>query len=150
MAGLGGRVGPGPRHAFRPERLAFGAVQSLGKPASSADLWRIAVDASLDQGTVLVNDVVAERVSLRMVKPGLSLAATGKLRVDRQGSVKVKVTDAGVAMKGVKVKGGGDSCTTKANGTCSLTVTPKKAGKLAFVATEGGYGAGKDTIKVKK
>jgi hypothetical protein len=130
--------------------LAFGAVQSLGKPGSSADLWRIAVDASLDQGTVLVNDVVAGRVSLRMVKPGLSLAASGRLRVGRQGTVKVKVTDAGVAMKGVKVKGGGDSCTTKANGTCSLAVTPKKAGKLAFVATEGGYGAGKDTIRVKK
>jgi hypothetical protein len=130
--------------------LAFGAIQSLGKPSSSADLWRIAVDASLDQGTVLVNDVVAERVSLRMVKPGLSLAASGSLRVNRQGSVKVKVTDAGVAVKGAKVKGGGDSCTTKANGTCTLTVTPKKPGRLAFVASHGGYGNGKDIIKVRK
>jgi len=133
-----------------PSGLAFGAVQKLGRPTSSADLWRIAVDASLDQGTVLVNDVVAERVSLKMVKPGLSLAASGSLRVGRQGSVKVKVTDAGVALKGVKVKGGGDSCKTKANGSCSLSVTPKKTGKLAFVATEGGYGAGKDTIKAKR
>ncbi len=30
---------------------------------------------------------------------------------------------------GAKVTGGGDSCTTKANGTCTLSVTPKKAGK---------------------
>lgn len=133
-----------------PRGLAFGAVQTLGKPTSSADLWRIAVDASLDQGTVLVNDTVAHRVSLRMVKPGLSLNASGSLRAHRQGAVKVKVTDAGEALKGVKVKGGGDSCTTRANGTCTLTVTPKKAGRLAFVATEGGYGAGKDTIKVKR
>ena len=133
-----------------PNGLAFGAVQKLGRPTSSADLWRIAVDASLDQGTVLVNDTVARRVSLRMVKPGLSLSASGSLRAHRLGSVKVKVTDAGDALKGVKVKGGGDSCKTKANGKCTLTVTPKKSGKLAFVATRGGYGAGKDTIKVKR
>lgn len=139
-------------HAARsaPSGLAFGAVQKLGKPTSSADLWRIAVDASLDQGTVLVNDTVAQRVSLRMVKPGLSLNASGSLRAHRQGTVKVKVTDAGEALKGVKVKGGGDSCTTKGDGTCTLTVTPKRTGKLAFVATEGGYGAGKDIIKVKR
>ena len=128
----------------------FGAVQDLGRPTSTSDLWRVAVDASLDQGTVLVNDTLARRVSLRTVKPGLLLAAGGTLRAHRRGSVKVKVTDAGSAVKGVKVKGGGDSCTTKRNGTCSLTVTPAKAGKIAFVATKGGYGAGKDVLKVKK
>lgn len=139
-------------HATRsaPSGLTFGAVQDLGKPASSADLWRIAVDASLDQGTVLVNDVVARAVSLRTVKPGLTLAATGRLRVRDRDTVKVKVTDAGTPVKGAKVKGGGDSCTTKANGSCTLTVTPRKPGKLAFVASDSGYGKGKDVIKVKR
>ena len=139
-------------HATRsaPTGLTFGAVQDLGKPASSADLWRIAVDASLDQGSVLVNDVVAKAVSMKAVKPGLALVASGKLHVRDRDTVKVKVTDAGVPVKGAKVKGGGDTCTTKANGTCTLQVTPKKTGKLAFVATDRGYGNGKDVIKVKR
>lgn len=138
-------------HATRsaPTGLSFGPVQDLGKPTSTSDLWRIAVDASLDQGTVLVNDTLAQRVSLRTVKPGLLLATSGSLRAHRQGAVKVRVTDAGIAVKGAKVKGGGDSCTTKAKGTCSLTVTPTKAGKITFVATRGGYGSGKDTVKVR-
>ncbi|RYC11130.1 hypothetical protein [Nocardioides zhouii] len=133
-----------------PTGFGLGAVQDLGSPARSSAIWSIAVDASLDQGTVLVNDSTARRISLRTVKPGLTLTASGRLRARVSGSVKVKVTDAGTALQGVKVSGGGDSCTTKANGTCSLSVTPKKAGNLAFVATEGGYGAGKDVVKVKK
>lgn len=138
-------------HAARsaPTGLGFGAAQDLGSPSRSGDLWRIAVDGSLDQGTVFVNDVVAEAVSLRIVKPGLSLSASGNLKAGRRGTVKAKVTDAGAGLKGVKVKGGGDSCTTKANGTCTLTVTPRKSGRLAFIASEKGYGDGKDVVKVK-
>ncbi|GAA5104869.1 hypothetical protein GCM10023339_00200 [Alloalcanivorax gelatiniphagus] len=139
-------------HATRsaPTGLGFGAVQDLAKPSSSADLWRIAVDGSLDQGTVLVNDVAARTVSLRTVKPGLSLSVSGKLRVGRRTTVKVKVTDAGAGLKGVKVTGGGDSCTTKGNGTCSLRIKPRKSARLAFVAREGGYGAGKDVVRVRR
>lgn len=129
--------------------LAFGAVQDLGKPASSSDIWRLAVDGSLDQGTVFVNDSIADAISLKTVKPGLLLSASGNLKAGRKGTVKAKVTDAGAGLKGVKVKGGGDSCTTKANGTCTLTVTAKRPGRLAFVASERGYGDGKDVIKVK-
>lgn len=139
-------------HATRsaPSGLGFGAVQHLGKPTRTADVWHIAVDASLDQGTVLVNDTIADSVWLKTVKPGLSLKASGKLRAHRRGTVKVKVTDAGQKVKGAKVKGGGASCKTKANGTCTLTITPKKSGRLAFVATRKGYGNGKDVLKVKK
>lgn len=139
-------------HAARsaPSGLTFGAVQDLGKPGSSADLWRIAVDASLDQGTVLVNDVIANAVSLRTVKPGLSLAAQGRLVAGRSATITVKVTDAGARVRGARVRGGGDACTTKARGTCTLTIRPDRAGRLAFVATRGGYGSGKDVLKVKR
>ncbi|NPD04566.1 hypothetical protein HN031_07700 [Nocardioides sp. zg-1308] len=133
-----------------PSGLGFGAVQSLGRPGSGADLWRIAVDASLDQGTVLVNDVTTRRVSLRTVEPGLSLSASGGLRRSRTGSVRVKVTDAGDAVKGARVTGGGDSCTTNARGRCTMRVTPRRAGKVSFVAVEDGYGSGRDVVKVKR
>ena len=133
-----------------PTGFGLGAVQALKAPSSSSAIWALTVDASLSQGTVLVNDTTARTVFSRLVNPGLTLSASGSLRARQRGSVRVKVTDAGEVLKGVKVKGGGDSCTTKTNGTCSLTVTPARAGMLTFVATEGGYGSGKDVIKVKR
>lgn len=133
-----------------PTGFGLGAVQDLGAPRRSSDLWSISVDASLNQGTVLVNDVSSLSVSSRIVNPGLTLQAKGTLRVGRASTVKVAVTDAGDGVKGVKVKGGGDSCTTKKSGTCSLAVRPGRPGKVRFKATRNGYGFAVDTVPVRR
>ena len=134
-----------------PTGFGLGAVQRLGSPARSSSIWSIAVDASLDQGTVLVNDTTAQAVSSRLVEPGLTLATKpGKVKAGRATELDVLVTDAGDGVGGVKVKGGGDSCTTKDSGRCTLTVRPGKPGKIRLKAARSGYGSAKDTVKVKR
>ncbi len=134
-----------------PTGFGLGAVQDLGSPARSSEIWAITVDASLNQGTVLVNDTTSQTVFSRQVNPGLSLRAKpGKVRAGKATDVTVTVTDAGAGVAGAKVKGGGDSCTTKASGRCTLTIKAGKPGKVSLKATANGYGFAKETLKVKK
>ncbi len=134
-----------------PTGFGLGAVQSLGSPSRSSAIWALTVDASLNQGTVLVNDTTARSVYSRQVNPGLSLRTNpGKVRAGRASDVKVTVTDAGAKVAGAKVKGGGDSCTTKASGTCTLTIKAGRPGKVSLKATANGYGFAKETVKVTK
>lgn len=133
-----------------PQGFGLGAVQAIGAPARSSDLWSISVDASLNQGTVLVNDVSSQSVFSRIVNPGLTLVAKGAARVGRPSPITVKVTDAGDGVKGVKVKGGGDSCTTNEAGKCSLTVRAGRPGTVRLKATRNGYGFAVDTVKVRR
>ena len=134
-----------------PSGFGLGAVQALTSPARASDLWSIAVDASLNQGTVLVNDVASGSVFSRIVNPGLSLKAKpGRAKVGKATQVTFTATDAGAGVAGVKVKGGGDSCTTKASGRCSLTIRAGRPGKIDVKATKNGYGFARATVTVKK
>lgn len=134
-----------------PTGLRVGAVRSLGAPSRGQSIWKIAVEGSLAQATVLVNDDGADAVWSQVVDPGLLVSARpGRIRVDRRASVTVKVTDAGDAVAGVKVKAGGDSCTTSSRGTCTLTFTPRRTGKVSVTARRSGYGAGADTVVVRR
>lgn len=134
-----------------PTGFGLGAVQSIGAPSRSSQIWAITVDASLNQGTVLVNDTTARTVYSRQVLPGLSLRAKpGKVRAGRATDVTATVTDAGAGVAGVKVKGGGDSCSTKASGRCTLTIKAGKPGKVSLKATANGYGYAKKTLKIKQ
>ncbi|GAA1911373.1 hypothetical protein [Nocardioides hwasunensis] len=133
-----------------PSGFVPGAVQAIKAPTGSSDLWSIAVDASLDQGTVLVNDVSSQSVFSRIVNPGLTLKAKGRAKAGKASKVTVTVTDAGSGVGGVKVKGGGDSCTTKGSGKCTLTIKAGKPGKVALKATKNGYGFAQETVKVVK
>ena len=75
---------------------------------------------------------------VRRVLPGLSLAAK------RAGnSVTFTVTDAGDPVSGAKVKAGGKSGTTSANGKVKLALKSKTASR----ATKSGYEAA--TLKAK-
>lgn len=131
--------------------FGLGAVQDLGSPAGSSELRSIAVDASLNQGTVLINDAASTSIYSIMVNPGLSLKAKpGSIKAGQPKKVTFKVTDAGAAVAGVKVKGGGESCTTNASGVCRSTYEVSKVGKLKVVATKSGYGSAKAQVKVKK
>lgn len=139
--------------ALRTSATGFGlgAVQDLGSPTGGSDLRSIAVDASLNQGTVLINDAASTTVYSILVNPGLSLKAKPtSIKAGQKKKVTFKVTDAGEAVAGVKVKGGGESCTTNASGVCKSTYKVTKVGKLKLAATKGGYGSAKAEIKVKK
>ncbi len=134
-----------------PTGFRLGAVQSLAAPTRSSAMWSIAVDASLNQGTVVVNDTTSQSIYSVLVNPGLSLKAKpGKVTVGKAAQVTVTTTDAGAGIAGVKVKGGGDSCTTKASGKCTLSIKAGKPGKVSVKATKNGYGAAKVTITAKK
>lgn len=131
-----------------PTGFGLGAVQALAAPSGSSAIWSIAVDASLNQGTVLVNDTASTSVFSRTVKPGLSLKAKpGRVKVGRATQVAFTATDAGAGVKGVKVTGGGDSCTTSAKGKCTLTLTPTRPGKVRVKATKRGYGSARATVR---
>jgi hypothetical protein len=134
-----------------PTGFGLGAAQKLGSPSKSSAIWSITVDASLNQGTVLVNDTTAHSVYSRIVNPGLTAKAKpGAVKVGRSTKVKVTVSDAGAGVGGVKVKGGGDSCTTKASGTCTLTIKAGRTGKVGVKATRNGYGSAQLVIQVRK
>lgn len=134
-----------------PTGFGLGAVQQLKSPAKSSAIWAINVDASLNQGTVLVNDTTSHSVFSRIVNPGLSLRGKpGSVKAGKATQVTFTVTDAGAGVAGVKVKGGGDSCTTKGSGKCSLTIKAGKPGKVTVKATRNGYGFAKDVLTVKK
>lgn len=131
-----------------PSGFGLGAAQALGSPSGSSAIWNITVDASLNQGTVLVNDTFASSVFSRMVNPGLSLKVKpGSLKVGATKKITFTVTDAGAGVGGVKVKGGGVSCTTKASGRCTVMLKTTKAGKVGFKATKNGYGFAKASIR---
>ncbi|RYB94106.1 hypothetical protein EUA93_06950 [Nocardioides oleivorans] len=133
-----------------PQGFGLGTAQELTSPAKASELWSIAVDASLNQGTVLVNDVTSRAVFSRIVNPGLTLKAKGSARVGKPTKVTFTVTDAGDGVGGVKVKGGGDSCTTTSKGKCTLTIKAGKPGKVSVKATRNGYGFAVTDVKVKK
>ena len=143
-------------HALRtsPTGFGLGAAQELGSPSGSSAIWSITVDASLNQGTVLVNDTTAHSIYSRVVNPGLTVKAKpGSVRAGKATQVTFTVSDAGDGVGGVKVKGGGDSCTTKSSGRCTLTIKAGragKAGKVSVKATRNGYGSAKYAVKVKK
>lgn len=134
-----------------PTGFGLGTAQALAAPSGSSQIWSIVVDASLNQGTVLVNDTASSSVFSRIVNPGLTLRARpGAVKVAKPTKVTVTATDAGDGVKGVKVKGGGDSCTTKASGKCTLTIRAPKPGKVSLKATKSGYGFAKEELRAKK
>ncbi len=130
--------------------FGLGATQNVGTPTKGQSLWHVAVDASLAQGTVLVNADGASSVFLKMVKPALSLQLKpGALKAKKPGKIKVRVTEAGVGLGGVKVTIKGAKCTTTNAGKCTLKVKPKKTGRLVVKASKPGYGEARETIRVK-
>ena len=55
--------------------------------------------------------------------------------------------DAGAPVRGAKVAGGGDSCTTAANGRCTLSYPVGKATRISLTATKPGYGAAQVRVR---
>ena len=59
------------------------------------------------------------------------------------------VTDSAAPLAGAKVKGGGEKCTTHAQGKCSVTFAAHKPGKIKVKASLSGYSPAVTTLKVK-
>lgn len=126
----------------------FGALRRAGKPSKDLSIYQLQVEASRGEASVVANDGVG--IYHRQLQPGVVLTASPKKwDGDKATKVKVKVTDAASPVAGVKVAGGGEKCTTRANGTCVLTFPPHKPGKVKLKATASGFSPAIYKVKIK-
>jgi hypothetical protein len=130
----------------------FGAIVNAGHPKDALQAYK--VDASAAGGAL---DVLGEFnidttptavTSYRRLLPGLTLAAKpAKLRKGKRTDVRFTVRDAGAAVKGAKVKAGGESGTTNGKGRVTLTIKSRKAVKAR--ATRSGYTRATKALKLR-
>jgi hypothetical protein len=97
---------------------------------------------------VVANDALG--IYHRQLQPGLALKANPKAwDGDKKKQVTFVVTDAASPVAGVKVKGGGEKCTTNAQGKCSVTYAPQKPHKIKVTASLNGFSDAVTKLKVK-
>ena len=126
--------------------LKFGAVRDVATPGSST-VYGVTIEGSLGTGDIVFND--ATRIRHTQVIPGLTLKASPtQWNGDKAVEVKFKVTDAGLAIAGAKVKILGEKCTTADNGVCKIDLPKLAKGKYKVKATKDDYAPGKDKLKV--
>ncbi len=106
---------------------AWGAVVDAGRPAVSG-MYHLDANSTAAALDVFVNatpNLSSDSTTFyRRVFPGLTLTASrAKLPKGKTVSVTFVVRDAGVAVKGAKVKAGGKSGTTNAQGKVTLRLT---------------------------
>lgn len=128
--------------------FSFGALRHAGKPSKDLSIYQLQVEASRGEASVVAND--GEGIYHRQLQPGLALKASPKAwDGDQAKTVKFVVSDAAVGIAGAKVKGGGESCTTNAQGKCTITYPKHKPGKIKVKATKSGYSSAVVKLKVK-
>jgi hypothetical protein len=131
---------------------AFGPVRDLGHPQGTDYVWSLAIEGTTGRGDVLINADSATATSTQsiwhtQVLPGLTLkASTTKWSGDNAKTVTFTVKDAGQAVGGAKVQVGTRSCTTAANGSCSIGFP--KMGPATLTANATGSGYAKATLKL--
>jgi hypothetical protein len=131
----------------------FGATVNAGHPREAMQAYKL--DAS-DAGNAL--DVLANfnigttsdaATSYRRLEPGLTLQASpGRLRRGERTEVRFTVSDAGDAVRGARVKVGGQSGTTDSGGRVTLTLRLSRAVKAE--ATRTGYTAATKSLGVRR
>jgi hypothetical protein len=129
-----------------PSATKFGAVQNVEPPKGSS-VYAVAIDGGTGRGDVVFND--GTRIWHQQVFAGLTLkAGPKKWNGDKQVAVTFKVTDAGAAIQGAKVKAKGLKCTTNKKGRCTLHFPKLKKGKFDALATKKEYAAGSVRLRV--
>lgn len=124
----------------------FGVVQTVKVPKGTTT-FRVAIEAGNGRADLAVNTGPA--IMHTQVLPGLSVKASPRaVRAGVATKVTFKVTDAGAAVKGAKVKAKGRSCTTDNKGRCSITV-PASSRPVTVKATKRSYATGQVTVKVR-
>jgi hypothetical protein len=125
-----------------PEATVVGAVVSWGRPRRTSFGFNLSSSATpgglLD---VLANFTIGtssnQAIYHRRLLPGLTLLATpGRLRRDVSTDVRFTVLDAGDPVQGARVRVGGSSGRTGANGTVTLELPGRSA---TARATKAGY-----------
>lgn len=127
----------------------FGAVRSVRAPGNSFSIYRMSGEGSANRGLdVVINN--GRGLFHTQVRPGLKLTASPrKFDGDRRTRVTFKVTDAGQAVAGAKVKAGGKSDRTNKKGVARITFGGgTKAGKIKAVATKPSFYRGQVVLKV--
>jgi hypothetical protein len=126
----------------------MGATVAVTAPKSASSLYRIDANAApgggLDLfGSFSIGSASSVSTYYTRILPGLTLAAQPKSLPAKATTVTFTVSDAGVAVKGAKVKAGGRSGTTDAKGHVKLSLK----GRASATATLKGYAAA--TLKLK-
>jgi hypothetical protein len=129
-----------------PSATKFGAVQKVKSP-KGATVYQVGIEGSTGRGDLVIND--STHIWHQQVLAGLSLKASPKKwNGGNPVTVTFKVTDAGAAIKGAKVKAKGKKCTTNKKGKCTLYFAKVKPGKFNALATRKEYAAGSVRIRV--
>ncbi|MET0525615.1 MAG: hypothetical protein ABWZ91_12495, partial [Nocardioides sp.] len=139
-------------HAVRTNTSAtkFGEVRLIRTPNASAAVFHIGVEGTRARADVVFND--QERIWHQQVIAGLTLkAAPAKWNGDNALTVKFKVTDAGAAVNGAKVKarwnGQIKTCTTSSTGVCKLSFP--RMGKTTIKVTGKKSGYAPDEVRLR-
>jgi hypothetical protein len=119
--------------------LTLGAPRFWGRPHHASPVRALTVDGALARGTVLAQS--ASSVWARQVLPGLTVSASPLVwkRTSRRAVVFI-ASDAGARVAGVRIAGGGRSCTTRATGRCAVVYPPSRRARTVVVtARKRGY-----------
>ncbi len=129
--------------------LKLGGVQTIKKPGSATGVHQIALEASRNAVAVVING--GDRFFYTSVKPLPNLTASPTtLTKGKATTVRFTVKDAGVALKGAKVRAKGETCTTNAKGLCSIRFPALRKGSVTATATKGStYAAATLTLRVR-
>jgi hypothetical protein len=133
-----------------PSVTAVGVVRRVGAPGGASPT-RTAGDGSLGPLDVVINAQPGGSSALWTTRIRESLRVTfKKSKVSAGHKLKVRVTDAGVPVKGARVKVGKLHKLTKANGRISFVIPARTAsGKHKVTASASGYDNGHAVYRVR-
>lgn len=135
-----------------PAATKLGKVLSLKPPGNSggSDVWAIAGSGETGPLHLVVNANIGlkkPQVWYQKVLPGLTVVATPR-SLDK-GKVTVRVSDAGAAIAGARVRFGDATKTTNSKGVTTFAVGKgMRSGVVHVKATKAGYAAGTASVKV--
>ena len=133
----------------------FGAVTAWRPPADLGGDYGMTIEPAASWADVLLiaetSATVTSRVWHTRMLPGLDLSASpSRWRARRAQRVRVRVTDAGIGVRSVRVRGGGASCRTDRAGRCTLRFAPRRPGRVNLRATAAGWVADSVVLRVKR
>jgi hypothetical protein len=108
-----------------------------------------AAESSLGFADVLIHSGGAHRL-LRLL-PGLTVEATPtRWRAGRPQVVRFRVTDAGDAVRGARVRAGGRSCRTDGAGRCAIRLSVDRPGRVVARVVGSGYAPTTVRLRVRR
>ena len=125
-----------------PAGTAFGARTLVGRPASSTQLWQLTSDGAVAGLLDLVATSSAPSGAINVVhsQAKATLTATATLTRNRSGKVLVvRVTDAGVVVRGAAVTARGVTKRTGRLGTTAFAIPASVRGRIAVRVALAGY-----------